>query len=110
MESTTVLDLIWLVPALPALGAVILLPLGKRIGEPRAGWLATALMFASFLVSIVMAVAFAGLPAGAEHRHTVAIFDWFASGGLRVSMGFLADPISMAGGFNQWKQQGLPTA
>ncbi|MFM7270049.1 MAG: NADH-quinone oxidoreductase subunit L, partial [Actinomycetes bacterium] len=95
MESTAVLDLIWLVPALPALGAAILLPFGKRIGEPRAGWLATALMFASFLVSIVMAVAFAGLPEEAEHHHTVALFDWFASGGLRVSMGFLADPISI---------------
>jgi NADH-quinone oxidoreductase subunit L len=89
------LDLIWLVPALPAFGAAILLLFGKRIGEPIAGWIATGLMFLSFLTALVMAVAFRGLPASAEHRHVVSIFDWFASGGFHVKMGFLADPISI---------------
>ena len=36
------LDFTWVIPALPALGAVVLLLFGKRIGEPKAGWLATA--------------------------------------------------------------------
>ncbi len=89
------LDLIWLVPAFPAFGAAVLLLFGKRIGEPISGWIATGLMFLSFLTSIVMAVAFVGLPSEAEHRHVVTVFDWFASGGFEVKMGFLADPISI---------------
>ena len=41
MSSRDVLDLIWLVPALPLFGAAFLLLFGKRIGEPVAGWIAS---------------------------------------------------------------------
>ena len=38
MTARDLLDLIWIVPALPLLGAAVLLLVGKRIGEPsRAG-------------------------------------------------------------------------
>ncbi|MEI8335693.1 MAG: NADH-quinone oxidoreductase subunit L [Actinomycetes bacterium] len=94
MNKSSMLDYIWLVPALPLFGAALLLLFGKRIGEPIAGWIATALMFGSFVVSIFMFVALRGLPSG-EHAHTVKLFDWFASGGFKVSMGFLADPLSV---------------
>ena len=43
MSSRDVLDLIWLVPALPLFGAAFLLLFGKRIGEPIAGWIASAI-------------------------------------------------------------------
>ena len=35
------MELIWLIPALPVAGFVILTFLGRRIGDPGAGWLAT---------------------------------------------------------------------
>ena len=41
MNPRDLLDLVWIVPALPLLGAVVLLFFGKRIGEPIAGWIAT---------------------------------------------------------------------
>ena len=41
MSARNLLDLAWLIPAFPAFGAVVLLLFGKRIGEPKAGWLAT---------------------------------------------------------------------
>ena len=44
MSARDLLDLIWIVPALPLLGAVVLLLFGKRIGEPAAGWIATSLV------------------------------------------------------------------
>jgi NADH-quinone oxidoreductase subunit L len=44
MHATNILDLAWLIPVFPAFGAVVLLLFGKRIGEPRAGYLATAMM------------------------------------------------------------------
>ena len=44
VSARDLLDLVWIVPALPLLGAVVLLLFGKRIGEPLAGWIATGLV------------------------------------------------------------------
>ena len=35
------LELTWLIPALPLAGFVLILLFGRRLGEPLAGWLAT---------------------------------------------------------------------
>ena len=95
MSSRDVLDLVWLVPALPLFGAAFLLLFGKRIGEPLAGWIASTLLGLAFLVSIVMFFALRDLPP--EHRqHVVNLFTWLPAGGLKVEFGFLADPLSIA--------------
>jgi NADH-quinone oxidoreductase subunit L len=95
MSSHDVLDLIWLVPALPLFGAFFLMLFGKRIGEPVAGWIGSLMLGLAFLVSIVMFFALRDL--GAEHRqHVVDLFTWLPSGGLKVEFGFLADPLSIA--------------
>ena len=47
-------DLIWLIPALPLAGFVLLVAFGRRLGEPLAGWLATAMVAASFVASIAL--------------------------------------------------------
>jgi len=94
VNSRDLLDLIWLVPALPALGAVVLLVFGKRIGEPVAGWIATALMGASFLVSVLSFLSLTDLPA-AERMHVRTLFTWLQSGGLSVKLGLLVDPLSI---------------
>jgi len=52
MTARHLLDLAWVIPAIPAFGAVVLLLFGKRIGEPRAGWLATGLMVLTFAASV----------------------------------------------------------
>jgi len=92
VDARDLLDLIWIVPALPALGAAILLLFGRRLGEPKAGWLATGLMALSFAWSIVMLLALRDV----EPRvHTVDLFTWFPTGGLQVKLGFLADPLSI---------------
>ena len=88
------LDLVWIVPLLPLLGAATLLVLGKRIGEPRAGWLASGLMAGSFVWSVVTFFALHDLPASAR-AHVTTIFTWLPSGGLHVDMGFLVDPLSV---------------
>ena len=44
MHAADLLDLAWMIPALPAVGAVVLLLVGRRMGEPKAGWFATAVM------------------------------------------------------------------
>jgi NADH-quinone oxidoreductase subunit L len=94
LSGHRVLDLVWLIPALPAFGAVVLLLFGKRIGEPRAGWIATAVMAGSFLCSVVAFAVLLGRHA--EQRQQVrTLWTWFQSGGFVVKMGFLVDPLSV---------------
>ncbi len=94
MSAHSLLDLIWLVPAFPLFGAVVLLLGGTRIGEPRSGWFATLMLALSFVWSVVSFFALHSLPA--EHREQVAtLFRWIPAGGLQVNLGFLADPLSV---------------
>ena len=46
-------SLVWLIPALPLLGFLVLLAVGPRLGEPWAGWLATTMVGGSFIVSVL---------------------------------------------------------
>ena len=46
------LDVIWLIPAFPLAGFVLILLFGRRLGEPKAGYLATAMTGAAFLVTV----------------------------------------------------------
>ena len=41
------LSAVWLVPALPLAGFLVLLLVGRRLGDPLAGWLATAMVAAA---------------------------------------------------------------
>ena len=41
MSANDLLGLAGIVPLLPLAGAVVLMLWGRRIGQPRAGWLAT---------------------------------------------------------------------
>ena len=89
------LDLVWLIPALPLAGFFILMVFGRRLGEPAAGWLASATVGLSFVVSLIV---FAGLlnEPEEEREFTQILFEWIPVGSLRVDVGFLVDPLSMA--------------
>ena len=53
MNARDLLDLAWVIPALPAFGAVVLLLFGKRLGEPLAGWIGTLMMALAFVASVI---------------------------------------------------------
>jgi NADH-quinone oxidoreductase subunit L len=89
-----VLDAAWLIPALPLTGFVLLLVLGRRLGDPWAGWLATAMTTAAFVVSIVMFASLHGRAAG-DRSFTHELFTWIPVGGLQVKAGLLLDPLSI---------------
>ena len=86
--------LLWLIPALPLAGFLVLATFGRRLGEPLAGWLATSAVGASFLATIAVFIDLRsqGAEDRAIHQH---LFDWFSVGGLKVGLGFLADPLSV---------------
>jgi NADH-quinone oxidoreductase subunit L len=89
-----VLNIVWLLPALPLLGFGLLLLFGRRLGDPRAGWLATTMVAASFAVAVVL---FIGLfQRSPDHRVFVqTLFDWIPVGGLHVPVGFQVDQLSI---------------
>ena len=86
-------SLLWLIPALPLAGFLLLLLLGKRIGEPFAGWIGTATVAGSFITALVV---FAGLWNEPDHTYSYRLFEWMAAGRFSVDIGFLLDPLSMA--------------
>ncbi|MFM9084697.1 MAG: hypothetical protein ACKOQ7_12625 [Actinomycetota bacterium] len=72
-------ELVWLVPALPLLGFVGILLFGRRLGEPRAGVVATLMTASSFVVSVLVYLDL--LSRTAEERHeTVMLFSWLPVG------------------------------
>ncbi len=83
------IDWLWLVIALPLGGYVLLQVLGRRIGEPRAGWIATLLVGAAFAVAAVASV---DVLTGESPHHTVHLFTWIPALGLDASL--LWDPLS----------------
>ncbi|MFM8711926.1 MAG: NADH-quinone oxidoreductase subunit L [Actinomycetota bacterium] len=87
-------DLVWLVPLLPLVGGLILVVFGARIGEPRAGWLATLLTASSFVVTVLVYLDLLGMPAE-ERSHVVSLFSWIPVGSLQIDFALLADPLSI---------------
>ena len=85
---------VWLIPALPLAGFLILLATGRRLGDPKAGYLATAMMVGSFLVAVGVFFDLMGLR-GEERRFEQDLFTWMNVGGLDVHVGFLVDPLSV---------------
>src|SRR6478735_3513967 len=88
------MDAVWLIPAFPLLGFLTILVLGRRLGDPRAGYLASALLGASFIVTLVVFIDMLGLPAD-ERSDVVTLYQWLPVGALHVDLAFLADPLSI---------------
>ena len=88
------IELVWLIPALPLAGFLLLTLAGRRFGEPAAGWLATLLMGGSFAAAVAVHVGL--VDRGVEERaFSQILFEWLPVGGLHVDLGFLVDPLSM---------------
>ena len=88
------LDLVWLIPAFPLAGFALLSVAGRRLGEPRSGWVATLAMVGSFAATVGVVVD--QLSHDEHHRRSVTtLFSWVSAGDLSVDIGFLADPLSL---------------
>jgi NADH-quinone oxidoreductase subunit L len=88
-----VFSLLWLIIALPALGAAVILVLGNR---RTAGWahlLGTATVAGSFVISLV---AFFALLGRDEADRSVGqhLYTWFEAGRFEAEIGLLLDPLS----------------
>jgi NADH-quinone oxidoreductase subunit L len=88
------LDLVWLIPALPLAGFLIILLFGRRLGDPKAGYLATLMCGAAFVVALGVFVDLVSKSAE-EREHIVNLYSWVPVGSLRVDLAFLVDPLSI---------------
>ncbi len=97
LANVQLVELVWLVPLLPLLGFITLMFFGRRMGEPIAGWLATAAMGGSFLASLIVFIGMLGLEGGESLERVVEVklFDWVVAGDFSVDIGLLADPLSV---------------
>lgn len=88
------LDLIWLVPALPLAGFLCVLLFGRRLGEPGAGIVATLMTAASFVVVGLIYLDMVSMPEE-DRRRIVTLYSWIPVGDLQIDLAFLADPLSI---------------
>ncbi len=88
------MDFAWLVFVFPALGALINLFAGARLGERGIHAVASGAVVLSFLVSAGMFFGLSGLD---EHHRsvTVHLWDWITVGSFRAPAAILIDPLSV---------------
>lgn len=88
------LDLIWLIPALPAASALILTLFGRRfLGEKISSGIAIASMLANVLIAALVFKTVLGMPAD-QLPHTKVLWQWIAAGDLNVQMAFMVDQLT----------------
>ena len=88
------MELVWLIPALPVAGFLLLLAVGRKLDEPFAGVIGTLAVAGSFLVSCVVALDLMSQPE--EKRQFVqTLWVWMPVGSFHVDFGFLLDPLSI---------------
>ena len=95
-----VFDLLWLVIALPVLGAVLLLAVApflpgplKAAADKHGHLLGTATAVLSFVLSLVLFVALLGRD-GEERQVGQHLWTWFETGSLSVGMDLLYDQLA----------------
>ncbi|MCC6169559.1 MAG: NADH-quinone oxidoreductase subunit L [Caldilineaceae bacterium] len=87
------IELAWLLLALPAAGALFTLFVGGRLDKRTLGMIASSAIAAAFLVGVGVLAALVGLPAE-ERSVTVHLWDWITIGDFQVPAALLIDPLS----------------
>src|SRR3712207_3742439 len=92
-SGSGVLDLLWLIVALPALGAAVILVLGERRTSRGGHLLGTGTVAVSFVLGLVAFLAILGRD---EDQRQVGqhVWTWFEAGSFRADIGLLLDPLS----------------
>jgi NADH-quinone oxidoreductase subunit L len=81
------LNHIWLIPLLPALGALVQLLVGRRLMNRAVSWISVGLPGASFLWAIGC---FAELLQRPDHTFSKVVYTWLPAGPFHLSNGSLA--------------------
>lgn len=84
----------YLIIALPLVGFAINIAVGRKIGNPLAGWLATLASAGAFVATVVCWMELRNRP---DHLRSVDkhIFSWMHVAGLHVNFGLRVDDLSI---------------
>jgi NADH-quinone oxidoreductase subunit L len=78
----------------PLAGFLILVTVGRRLGEPLAGWIGTVAVLASFVVAVVTAVQmYRVTPSARVFDHNY--WTWFGAGRFAADVGIRVDQLSV---------------
>ena len=88
------MDLIWLIPAFPVIGFVVLVLTGRLLGNPKAGWFASAMVAGSFLVTVKVFLDLLSTPAS-QRVFEQRLYTWMPAGTFSATFGLMADPLSI---------------
>jgi NADH-quinone oxidoreductase subunit L len=86
-------ELTWLLIAIPAVSAAILL-LGGKATDKWGHLLGAAAPLASFVCGVLLFIQMQGLD-GEERHETVKLFEWFSVGSIQVDVSLLVDQLSI---------------
>jgi NADH-quinone oxidoreductase subunit L len=89
-----VFSLLWVIIALPALGAAAILVLGNRRSSPWAHWAGTATVAGSFVLGLLMFIGLLGRSAD-DRQVGQHLYTWFQAGAFRAEFALLLDPLSV---------------
>src|SRR3954451_16608021 len=92
-DAGGVFSLLWLIIALPALGAAFILVAGNRRTSSFAHLLGCATVLLSFLVSLAEFVALLGRDANSREIGQT-LYTWVDAGSFKAQFGLLYDPLS----------------
>ena len=93
MSHELTVTLTWLLVAIPALSAAILL-LGGKATDKWGHLLGTAAPIVSFICGVLLFFQMQG-KSGEERSETVKLFEWFSVGSIKVDVTLLLDPLSI---------------
>ncbi|MGH9488261.1 MAG: NADH-quinone oxidoreductase subunit L [Terriglobales bacterium] len=85
-------SLLWLEPVIPFVSAFILMVFGRRLGRRVAAWLGSLAIFASFIISLLIGLAFMRAP---DAAFTQIVWHWIAVGNFHVDMGLYLDALAV---------------
>src|SRR5271166_2184171 len=81
-------------PLFPLVGFLVLLTVGRRVGDPVAGWIGTVAIAGAFAAACVTLAGLLDEPSSARH-FTQTFFTWIPVGGLQVKVALYVDQLSM---------------
>ena len=88
------LSLLWLIPALPAAGFVLLVLLNRRLSRAGAAWIGAGSVGLSAVVALLVCGSFIASPPAGDAYHQV-LWTWMDVAGFAPAIGFYLDAVSV---------------
>jgi NADH-quinone oxidoreductase subunit L len=88
------LQLLWLIPALPAAGFVLLVLLNRRLGRAGTAWVGAGSVGLSALVALLVCGSFIVSPPAGDAYHQV-LWTWMDVAGFAPAIGFYLDAVAV---------------